>query len=257
MSTILETIISFKKAELVKRKQKQALSDLMQQEYFYTSTISLKTKLEASKGIIAEMKRKSPSAGMIFPKLDPTTQATKYQAQGACAISVLTDDNYFGGSLLDLQAVRKVAVLPILQKDFIIDEYQLFEAKANGADVVLLIAAALSKEKCLHLSIIAKSLNLEVILEIHAEHELAYIHEEIDFIMVNNRNLHLQQTNIQQSLKLRPYLPESILKISASGISTRSEVSQLFDSGYNALLIGESILKEQNLGHLTQKRELC
>lgn len=257
MKTILNTILEHKLAEIATRKQTRSAAELVKHPLFSRSVISLKEKLNREgTGIIAEMKRKSPSAGTILPTLAPSKQAAAYAEQGACGISVLTDQAFFGGSLEDLLTVRQTVDLPILQKDFILDEYQLFEAKAYGADVILLIAAALTKEHCLHLSIIAKSLGLEVILEIHAPHEITYINDEIDFIMVNNRDLHRQVTDVQHSEKLFPLLPENLMKISASGIQTIEEVQYLNQLGYNAVLIGESILKQAHLATLTNSHPL-
>lgn len=254
MKSILEKIIQHKKAEIELRKQQITLQQLMEYPHFEAPRISLKKHLENNTGVIAEMKRKSPSAGILYADLNPSIQAIKYKNLGACAISVLTDQSFFGGSLTDLKLVKQAVDLPLLQKDFIVDEYQLFEAKAHGADIILLIAAILTPEKCLHLSIIAKSLQLEVILEVHAEHELCFINEEVDFIMVNNRDLHIQETNINHSLSLLPYLPKQNIKISASGIQTAAEVDLLHAKGYKAVLIGESILKHEHLGRLTKKQ---
>lgn len=252
MNSILNTIIEHKINEVAIRKQLTPVSDFMQRALFHETRRSLRHFLETKNGVIAEMKRKSPSAGSILEHLDPVEQAVTYSIQGACGISILTDEKYFGGSLKDLETVRGVVEIPLLQKDFIIDEYQLFEAKSYGADLVLLIAAALSKELCLHLSIIAKSLGLEVILELHAQQEIMYINDEVDFIMVNNRDLHRQVTDIYHSEKLLPLLPKQVLKISASGIRSAEEVAYLQHLGYNGVLIGESILKENHLSELTK-----
>lgn len=252
MKSILDTIVDQKRISVDQRKKQRSVAELMQEPLFQREPLSLKTHLIQENGIIAEMKRKSPSAGTIVSELNPSAQALNYLQQGACAISILTDEPYFGGSLADLVTVRETVNLPLLQKDFIIDEYQLFEAKAHGADVVLLIAACLSKELCLQLSIIAKSLGLEVILEVHAQHEFVYINDEVDFVMVNNRDLHRQVTDIHHSEKLLPLLPQDVLKISASGIRNAEEVDYLHHLGYQGVLIGESILKENHLQQLTK-----
>lgn len=252
MNSILTTIVDQKRLTVDQRKQETSVNALMARPLFQRKSLSLKAQLAQKPGVIAEMKRKSPSAGILLSNLDPREQALRYQEQGACAISILTDEPYFGGSLDDLSTVRAAVNLPLLQKDFIIDEYQLFEAKAYGADVVLLIAACLSKELCLHLSIIAKSLGLEVILEVHAQHEFTYINDEVDMVMVNNRDLHRQLTDIHHSEKLLPLLPKDVLKISASGIRNVEEVEYLHHLGYHGVLIGESILKENHLSALTK-----
>jgi len=250
MKTILEEIVNNKLMEIAQLKQSVLISDYLQNPNFDGPVRSLKKQLHHF-GIIAEIKRKSPSAGEISPGLDVADQARLYESQGAAGISVLTDFRYFGGSIEDLIRIRENTQLPILRKEFILDEYQLFESKAAGADAILLIASILEKEQAHHLTILAKSMGLEVIFEIHSFEELAKINEEIDILLVNYRNLRSQVTDVENSIRLAPYLPDNIPIISASGITQKSELAQLQQHGFHGALIGESILKGTSLSELT------
>lgn len=250
MRTILEEIIHNKAIEIAQLKRSVFISDYFQHPNFDKPIHSMKKQLQQF-GIIAEIKRKSPSAGEISPGLNVADQAQLYETQGAAGISVLTDFKYFGGSIEDLIHVRENTRLPILRKEFILDEYQLFESKAAGADAVLLIASILEKEQAHHLTILAKSIGLEVIFEIHSFEELAKINEEIDVLLVNNRNLRSQVTDVENSLRLAPYLPANVPIVSASGITQKSELIQLQQHGFQGALIGESILKGTSLSELT------
>lgn len=242
MRTILDEIVSSKLVEISKLKENTPLSECIATPLFNRSVISLRNALQNHFGIIAEIKRKSPSAGIIAPGLEPGSQVAVYEKTGAAAISVLTDHPYFGGSIEDLRNIRSKTDLPILRKEFILDEYQLFESKAAGADSILLIASILEKEQAHHLTIVAKSLGLEVLFEIHSFEELHKINDEIDLLLVNNRNLKTQETSLENSFNLAAYLPENIMKISASGISNTGQLVALKDRGYNGALIGESLL---------------
>jgi indole-3-glycerol phosphate synthase len=252
MKTILDHIIATKQQEVNLLRQHNSIASFIEQPLFSQATRSLKLQLlQQEFGIIAEIKRKSPSGGSIAPHLDPKELALEYEANGAIAISVLTDKDYFGGSIHDLQHVRSVSNLPLLRKEFIIDELQLFESKAAGADAVLLIAAVLEKQQAHHLTIVAQSLGLEVVFEIHTLHELEKLNDEIDIIAVNNRDLAAQQTSLEHSFTLAPYLPAFAPAITASGIKTIAELDALKTAGYKGALIGESILREQHLAQLT------
>lgn len=243
MRSILDQIVANKHQEVQRLKQTVALSDYIQSPLFNHPVISMKDRIRDQFGIVAEIKRKSPSAGELFPTRNILSQVESYEVMGAAGISVLTDHSYFGGSIEDLKQIRSKTNLPLLRKEFIIDEYQLFESKAAGADTILLIASILEKELAHHLTIVAKSLELEVLFEIHSFEELNKLNDEIDLLLINNRNLKTQETNLETSLKLASYLPESILKISASGISNADQLNQLRSLGYNGALIGESLLK--------------
>lgn len=247
MKTILDTIIDQKRIEVANRKEQTSISELEQLPLFASKTRSLRESLSGdSFGIIAEMKRKSPSAGSIHEDLDPVKQAQLYTEAGAVGISVLTDEPFFGGTLADLEAVANSTSIPVLRKDFIIDEYQLFEAKAYGADVVLLIAEALTKEQAFHFTIMAKQLGLEVLMECHDRKYLDRYNDEVDIYGINNRNLHLQKTDLKTSFEMINFLPEDAVCISESGIKNRGDIMDLSATGYHGALIGESILKQQS-----------
>lgn len=248
MSHILNDIIQVKRQEVNVLKQRFNYSDFESGRYFYHECKSISKAIQASDfGIIAEIKRRSPSAGDIRPNMDIATIAKEYQSLGASAISCLTDFNFFGGSIDDLLTVKANASIPVLRKEFIIDEIQLFEAKANGADAILLIAEVLTKEEALNLTIIAQSLGMEVIMEFHDRNQLSKINELVNIIGVNNRNLALQQTSVQNSFDVIEFLPPETVLISESGISTKAELDQLKAVGYSGALIGESILKQTDI----------
>ena len=246
MKTQLDTILEHKQREVAQLRKQYTYSDFESMPYFSQPTRSLKKRLQASFGIIAELKRKSPSAGSISPHLVISEQGKFYESAGAAGISCLTDTPFFGGSVDDLLLLRECVSIPILRKEFIIDELQLFQSKAIGADAVLLIAEALEKEQALHLTIIAQSLGLEVIMECHDAKQYQKINELVDIIGINNRNLQLQRTTLQTSKALTQQVPEHRICISESGISTKEELNELRSLGFHGALIGESILKHSN-----------
>jgi indole-3-glycerol phosphate synthase len=196
-------------------------------------------------GIIAEFKRRSPSKGIINNR-DSVEAVTKaYAAYGASGISVLTDHDFFGGSLDDLISARDNGV-PLLRKDFTIDEYQVLEAKAYGADVILLIAACLSTQQVKYLAGAAKKLGLEVLLEIHDESELGHICNEIDLVGVNNRNLKTFTVDLENSIRLAEKIGDSFLKVAESGINDVKDIHYLQQHGFKGFLIGEYFMKQQS-----------
>lgn len=256
MRTILDEIVANKKLEVAKLKTEKSKSDFMQSPLFKNPKRSLVESVRSVDfGIIAEIKRKSPSGGDISPELSPVEQAIYYEKSGAKAISVLTDQTYFGGSMNDLTAITNLVQLPILRKEFIIDEIQLYEAKAGGADAILLIAMILTKEEIIILTDKAHELGLEVLLEVHNNGEKTKIYEHVDLIAVNNRNLILQETSLEHSFNWATQLPENKQWISASGISSSEQINSLKDAGYSGALIGESILRNNNLEQLIQLRK--
>jgi indole-3-glycerol phosphate synthase len=247
MKTILDQIIVTKQKEVDYLKSKFSYSDFEKATFFSTPSRSIVKHLEESQfGIIAEIKRKSPSAGMINAQLNIEHQGKLYESSGAIAISCLTDHFYFGGSNEDLKLLKEITSIPVLRKEFIIDEIQVFESKAIGADAILLIAEVLTAEQALHLTIIAQSLGMEVIMECHSFNELKKVNNLVDIIGVNNRNLHDNQTNLQTSFDLYPFISEGKLCISESGIQTKQDIQRLCEKGYHGALIGESILRERN-----------
>lgn len=245
---ILETIIADKKRGLLQAKQKTSIDKLEKEPMFNRPTISLRDGLAVSSrgGIIAEFKRRSPSRGIINENADPVEISLGYVQAGADGLSVLTDTKYFGGSREDLVRVRGANQTPILRKDFMIDEYQVLEARAWGADVILLIAAVLEKNMVSRLSEVAHSLGLEVLLEIHEESELEVLNENIDMVGVNNRDLKRMHTDVNTSLLLSEKIPADFIRISESGISDPGTILTLKEYGYRGFLIGEYFMQQKN-----------
>lgn len=248
MNDILTQILEHKRVEVAEAKRETPLEILearIQPRQHHSMADSIRKK---GIGIIAEFKRKSPSKGWIHPDAQVQDVAPMYETGGAAAMSVLTDSKFFGGSLADLEKARELVALPILRKDFIIDEYQLVEAAAAGADAVLLIASALSPERCATLAEKAAELGLEVLLEIHTEKELEYITPCIKMVGVNNRNLGTFHTDVNNSISLASKLPTDIVLISESGISCANDIRELRKAGFNGFLIGEMFMKTENPG---------
>jgi indole-3-glycerol phosphate synthase len=244
--SILEEIIAYKKKEVESCKELISSAMLEKEIYFERNTLSLCTFLSNKNktGIIAEFKKKSPSKGDINIQAAVEIVTKGYADAGASGLSVLTDFNYFGGSIEDLRKAREVNEIPILRKEFIIDTYQILEAKAHGADAILLIAAALKTEETKHLASFARSLNLEVLLELHDADELDYLNEFVNVVGVNNRNLKTFKVDIMHSVQLADKIPGNFLKISESGIKTAGDIQKLKDAGFTGFLIGESFMKE-------------
>lgn len=243
---ILEKIIAHKKQEVAERKSLFPAKLLEQSTYYEGKPVSLKKYLlrEDKSGIIAEFKRKSPSKGVInsHAKVERTTIG--YMQAGASALSVLTDSEFFGGSSDDLKTARKFNFCPVLRKDFIIDEYQLIEAKSIGADAILLIAAALEPARLKELAAFAKGLELEVLMEVHGKEELdSHLNEHLDVVGVNNRNLKTFDVSVDTSRDLANAIPDQFVKISESGISNPETIVDLKSHGYKGFLIGETFMK--------------
>jgi indole-3-glycerol phosphate synthase len=197
-------------------------------------------------GIIAEFKRRSPSKGIINDKASVEEVSQGYAANGASGISVLTDEEFFGGTLADLQKAAIINKVPLLRKDFMIDEYQLHEAKAYGASVILLIAACLSVDEVKSLATTAKNLGLEVLLEVHNEQELEHICDEVDLVGVNNRDLKTFKVSLEQSAQLSELIPSGKIKISESGINSLADILYLKEYDYKGFLIGENFMKQED-----------
>jgi indole-3-glycerol phosphate synthase len=241
---ILEKIVDYKKEEVKSQKSKVTIDELKNYPDFSRKSLSLKKFLldETRTGIIAEFKRKSPSKGNINCNAD-VVKVTSAYAKDASGLSVLTDENFFGGSVNDLMQAR-VNQIPILRKDFMIDEYQFYEAKAIGADVILLIAACLTVQQTEQFASLAKQLGLEVLLEIHNEEELEHICDEVDFVGLNNRNLKTFEVDINTSLNLINKIPNGKLAIAESGISDVDTIIILKKAGFKGFLIGENFMKQ-------------
>lgn len=241
MNQYLERIINHKRFEVIERKSLYPLRLLEKSIYFATQPVSMKAYLKRTdkSGVIAEFKRRSPSKGWINQFAIPAEITLGYMQSGAAALSVLTDKEFFGGDFKDLTAARNENYCPILQKDFIIDEYQILEAKSIGADAVLLIAAVLTQDEIKSLSAFAQSLKMEVIIEIHTKEELAKIPTGADIVGINNRNLKTFEVDLENSALLLQELPHEIIKIAESGIATAEDAAFLKNLGFDGLLIGE------------------
>lgn len=250
MQDILNEIITHKKREVARQIEEHPLSMLKQRLSVESVPFySLKTALEkSSTGIIAEFKRRSPSKGWINRSAEATTVVQAYELAGAAALSVLTDKPYFGGTLTDLRAATKSVSIPVMRKEFIVDEYQIYDAKLSGASAILLIAAAITKEESKRFTELAGELHLEVLLELHDERETEYITEHNRLIGINNRNLGSFVTDIQKSFRMIDLLPREALLISESGISDPQVVRELRDAGYRGFLIGENFMKSDDPG---------
>ncbi|MEO8795736.1 MAG: indole-3-glycerol phosphate synthase TrpC, partial [Daejeonella sp.] len=253
---ILDKIVDRKWLEIEAAKAEIAVSELEKSEYFPRACFSMRDFIldENRKGIIAEFKRASPSKGIIndHSTVQEVTQA--YNHAGASALSVLTDVHFFSGQPADLVEARKVNEIPILRKDFMLDEYQILEAKAWGADIVLLIASILTPIQVQTMARFAKSLNMNVLLEVHNLEELKRsLCEELDAIGVNNRNLGTFEVNLDHSYKLLSEIPDQFLKISESGLSKPETVIDLKKAGFNGFLIGENFMKEQDPGRAMEE----
>ena len=250
MKDILQEIVATKRAEIDRRKRETDLQALYRQaETPRTTRHSLREALRSSStGIISEFKRRSPSKGWINRDADVQSVVRAYQQAGATALSVLTDTPYFGGTDDDLRAARQACSLPILRKDFMIDEFQLVESRVLGADAVLLIAAALTREQCRRFAEIAHQLELEVLLEIHDQSELDYYSEYVDVLGVNNRNLGSFHTDVANSFRLIEQMPQEATPISESGISNPDTVKELRAIGFKGFLIGENFMKTETPG---------
>lgn len=246
---VLEKIIAHKKMEVAERKKAVPIAQLQQYGDFKKFPLSLKAFLKNKNktGIIAEFKRASPSKGIINDKADVADVTAAYTWYGASGISVLTDEAFFKGSLRDLNVAVKNDV-PVLRKDFMIDEYQIIEAKAHGASVILLIAACLSPAEVKTLAGVAKELGLEVLLELHDETEVDHICAGVDLVGVNNRNLKTFSVDLEQSIRLAQKIDRTFLKIAESGINHPENIHYLKQHGFDGFLIGEYFMKQESPG---------
>ena len=249
MDDILQEIVANKRLEVARQKEAIPLQNLLSMAYerMQRPVCSLRKALEESpSGIIAEFKRKSPSKGCLFADARIEAVVPAYAQAVAAACSILTDSHFFGGSFGDLAAARRLVNIPLLRKDFIIDEYQLYQARALGADAVLLIAAALTEDVCRSLAATAHQLGLEVLLEVHGAEELSYLNPHIDLLGVNNRHLGSFHTDVDVSFRLMERLRAAgnfPLPVSESGIASAEVAARLREVGYRGLLIGETFMK--------------
>lgn len=247
---ILDKIVVQKKIEVEQAKQRKSVKQLEQTGCFSRNTISLAKNIlsKNSSGIIAEFKRKSPSKGIINDKFSAVDVVKQYENAGVAGSSVLTDELFFGGTQQDLISVRNEVQIPLLRKDFMIDEYQFIEAKSIGADVVLLIASILSPKEVKDFTDLAKSLQLEVLLELHDETELNHVYHKVDMVGINNRNLKTFEVDIDQSIRMAEKIGNDFIKIAESGISNIQTLKLFKANGFNGFLIGENFMKTENPG---------
>ena len=248
MKTILDEIVAQKRVEILEKQKIQSIEDFKNSENFNLPVKSSKASIldESKSGIIAEFKRKSPSKGFINKDANVKEVVAGYEKFGASVISVLTDEQFFGGSFDDLIDAKNVLNIPILRKDFIVDEYQVYETKAIGADLMLLIAECLTKDEVYNLAKTAKKIGLEVLLELHSEDQLEKVNEFIDLIGINNRNLKNFEVDIEKSKQILKQLPKDLIKVAESGISDPETVKELRQAGFQAFLIGENFMKAEN-----------
>jgi indole-3-glycerol phosphate synthase len=244
---ILERIVAVKKAETEARKKICPVKELERSAFFDKPVLSFFDSLNKKEpSVIAEFKRKSPSKGIINNNADVIKVASGYFRAGMAAMSVLTDKEFFGGSAADLEQVAKLSILPVLRKEFIIDEYQVIESKAIGASSILLIGAILSISESNKLSSLAKSIGIDVLFEIHDESDLKKMGRDIRVVGVNNRDLKSFDIDMDNSLRLLKKIPLDCLKVAESGFQTVNDVMDMYSHGYDAFLIGERFMRSED-----------
>ena len=249
---ILDTILEEKRAEVERRKNSMPLRELQSRIWDAPAPLDFAKRLVRSEAgvpaVIAEVKKASPSKGLIRPDFDPVAIARSYEEAGAAAISVLTDEKFFQGSLAYLRQVKQVVSLPVLRKDFIIDNYQVYEARANGADAILLIVAALDRDILADLMNRAAEIGMQCLVEVHNETEMEVaLDVYAPVIGINNRNLQTFEVSLDTTARLLPMIPRA-KKISESGIFTREDMLRLGGLGVDAVLIGEALMREADIG---------
>jgi len=259
--TILDEIIAVKNEEVANLHSDYSFSQFKDSEFYEKERLSLFDTLSKSKNVsvIAEIKKASPSKGVILENFDHNKIADIYLNQEVDAISILTDKNFFQGDITYLRDVANVKTCPLLRKDFIIDEYQIYEAKSNGADIVLLIAEALSKNQIAELTHAAMESDLEVLLELHSESQLSKINFELNKIIgINNRNLENFNVDLKTTSVISEKLPEDVIIVSESGIKSEIDLETIRELPVNAILVGEHLMSADNIGDsLKQLKEWC
>lgn len=247
--TILDEINAKKRLEVANAKQLVSIKQLEKSDFFSRTCFSATQSILSKSGIIAEHKRQSPSKGVINGNVTLNDVVVGYESAGASCVSILTDYNYFGGTCSDVIEARSLLSIPILRKEFIVDEYQIIEAKSIGADFILLIAASLTKKEIKQFAQTAKSLGMQILMEVHTKEELDKCCPQLDIIGVNNRNLKDFAVDVQISKKLFEKIPTDFIPISESGISSIQTVKELQHIGYKGFLMGENFMKEENPGN--------
>jgi indole-3-glycerol phosphate synthase len=258
----LDEILEVKKEEVKKLRGKYSYSSFTDSEFFGQKCLSFISAVKTNKeciSIIAEIKKASPSKGVLVENFNHLKIADAYFENEVDAISILTDQNFFKGDILYLRDIAKIKVKPLLRKDFIIDEFQVYEAKSNGADIILLIAEALSKVQIQELTHAALENNLEVLLELHSDLQFEKINFNLNSLIgINNRNLETFSTDINTTVKLSKCLPENVILVSESGIKNEDDIKRLKDTRTNAILVGEHLMKSKNIkDSIKQLKEWC
>lgn len=248
MSNYLDKIVARKREEVAEAKSRHSMADLMAMIADAPTPLPFAQSIRQRNGIIAEFKRKSPSKGVIHEGITPRDVVGAYSEAGVSAISCLTDTDFFGGSLADLHEAVSYASVPVLRKEFVIDEVQLLEARAYGASAVLLIAAILSPDEARHLALTAKQLGLEVLMELHGEDEVGYVSEGVTVAGINNRDLRTFTVDLDHSIRVSHLLPADLPRISESGIRGIDDMVRLRRAGFDGFLIGERFMREANPG---------
>ena len=250
MHDILQTIVEQKHKEVEFLQSQYSIADLKQQKHFQRACYSAKSAInkEKASGIIAEFKRQSPKKGPINPNANIKPVLESYQQANASVISVLTDKYFFGAKDSDFENARACLRIPLLRKDFLVHPYQVYQSKAMGADLILLIAAILTIDEVKTMSQLAKELGMEVLLEIHDESELNHINSHIDLVGINNRNLKDFSVDLNHSIKLSEQIPSEFIKVAESGISGEDDIQHLKTNGFQAFLIGEYFMKHEHPG---------
>ncbi len=260
MNNILEQICDSKRVEIAKDKQNLPIDELKKlvnasnyKPKGFFNALNSKKSLK-NPALIAEIKKKSPSKGIIRKNFDPVSIAKSYENARVDCLSILTDEKYFGGKNEYLMEVRSVSPLPIIRKDFILDEYQIFEAKNMGADCILLIVSCLSPQELLKLEGVALDLGLDVLIEVHDKEELDIaLKAKSKLIGINNRNLKTFEVSLENSINLSKHIPNDYIKVCESGINTPQDIKLMMDNGLHAFLVGESLMRQENIEEATRK----
>jgi len=247
---ILDRIVQRKLDEVAVEKMENPIFQLMTEPNFKRKCYSAKKSItqKGASGVIAEFKRQSPSKGVINGLSKPEDVVEKYQSAGASMVSVLTDESFFGANSQDFSLARNELNIPLLRKEFIVDPYQIYQSKAMGADVILLIAAILSPQRCKDFAFIAKELGMEVLLELHDESELGHVNKFVDLVGINNRNLKDFTVDTEKSIQLAAKLPEDMIRVAESGLSSAEIVKEMRNKGFQAFLMGEHFMKQESPG---------
>jgi indole-3-glycerol phosphate synthase len=254
MSDVLQTILARKAVEIAERSAQRPLEAVREAALAQPVARGFAQALRAKRAldlpaVIAEVKKASPSKGLIRPDFDPAAIARSYEAGGAACLSVLTDIDYFQGSDAYLQQARAACALPVLRKDFTIDEYQVYEARALGADCILLIVAALDDRRMAELTVLALDLGMDVLVEVHDLDELERaLQVPAPLLGINNRNLRTFDVSLDTTLALRDAVPGDRILVTESGISTRADVAKMREAGVHAFLVGEALMRQRDPG---------